>query len=330
MIVDIFAHFVPRAAVETLKRLTGEPFPLVLDRSGDSGYAHLYDLDSRIHALDRMGIDIQVVTLPETVSTRSADTEAELCAVANDALAEVEEKSAGRVLGAANLPMSDPAAAVREFERSVEGLGLRAVQIFSHVRGRPLDDAELDPLFERIERRGVAVLMHPAEWTYYPWTGEFMLSRVLGWPFDTSLAMSRLVLGGVLERFPDLRIVTHHLGGMIPYFAVRIQGFYDSGAFVQPSERKTALRLPVLEYFRKFYGDTAVYGSSPALACGLAFFGAEHVAFGTDYPFGPEKGERWVRETIRSVTELAVAEHEREMIWSGNAFKLLGLDGSRR
>jgi len=329
MIVDIFSHFVPRSIVETLKRLTGEPYPHVLERSGDSEYAHVYDLDCRIRALDRMGMDIQVVTLPETVSLPRPDTEVALCTVVNDALAEVEAKSAGRVLGAANLPVSDPAAAVRELERAVEELGLRAVQLFSHVRGRPLDDAGLDPLFERLQRRGVAVLMHPAQWSHYPWTDEFMLSRVLGWPFDTSLAMSRLVLGGVLERYPELRIVTHHLGGMIPYFAVRIQGFYDSGAFIQPSERRARLRLPVLEYLKKFYGDTAVYGSLPALTCGLSFFGADRVVFGTDYPFGPEKGELWVRETIRSVNDLNITDHEREMIWCGNAYKLLSLDRRR-
>ena len=121
-----------------------------------------------------------------------------------------------------------------------------------------------------------------------------MLDRALGWPFDTSLAMARLVYGGVFERHPDIKFVTHHMGGMIPYFATRIEAFERDRRGVCATryrgEQRPALTGPALDHFRRFYNDCISNGSAEALTMAIGFFGADHILFGTDFPFGPPDG----------------------------------------
>ena len=138
----------------------------------------------------------------------------------------------------------------------------------------------------------------------------------LAWPFDTSVALARLVMAGVLERLPGLKIVAHHAAGMIPFLA---------GRFASRDERERRFPKPVLDYFRRFYGDTAVDGWTPALDCAHAFFGTEHLVFATDYPFGPEGGEPFIRQNIEAVKAMRITPAEREKIFATNALKLLRL-----
>ena len=151
------------------------------------------------------------------------------------------------------------------------------------------------------------------------------MNRLFYWPFETSAAMARLVFGGVLDRYPELKVVTHHLGGMVPFYGARIESFDSmvaefarSGLTTASAERADG----VAERFARFYADTAVSGSASALRCGLDFFGAGHVVFGTDFPF---EGERVPAEILRTVRELDVPEGDRAAILGGNAMRLLGL-----
>jgi aminocarboxymuconate-semialdehyde decarboxylase len=152
-----------------------------------------------------------------------------------------------------------------------------------------------------------------------------LVNRLFYWPFETSAAMARIVFGGVFDRHPDLAFVTHHLGGMVPFYGSRIESF---GAMVAEFAR-TGLTTASAEdndrsaaAFRRFYADTAVSGSPIALRCGVDFFGADHVVFGTDFPF---EGERVPAEILRTVRELDVSEGERAEILGGNVTRLLGL-----
>jgi len=156
-----------------------------------------------------------------------------------------------------------------------------------------------------------------------------VLDRTLAWPFDTSLAMARLVYGGVFERHPDIKFVTHHMGGMIPYFASRIDAFSRSTAPAYAhlgigESSGPQLTGPVIDHFRRFYNDSISNGSVEALAMARAFFGADHILFGTDFPFGPEDGS-WALDELRAVREADLTHEDRENILHGNAERLLGL-----
>jgi aminocarboxymuconate-semialdehyde decarboxylase len=142
------------------------------------------------------------------------------------------------------------------------------------------------------------------------------MMHVFGWPFDTTQAIWRLIFGGVIDRFPSLKIVTHHLGGMIPYFHRRIEINFD--VFL-----KDKLPRHISEYWGNIYGDTALDGTVAAYPCGYAFFGPNRMVFGTDYPMGTENGEFFIRENLEGVKAMDIAPEDLEKILGGNARKLL-------
>ncbi|MGH7062967.1 MAG: amidohydrolase family protein, partial [Stellaceae bacterium] len=159
---------------------------------------------------------------------------------------------------------------------------------------------------------------------------KYEIWQVLGWPYETSVAMARLVFSGIFDRLPELRIITHHLGAMIPYFEGRVGPLWDQlGSRTSDEDYSPILaamrekgRRPI-DYFRFFYNDTAVGGSASAIRCGLDFFGADHVLFATDCPFDPEGGPMFIRDTIAALDRLALPDDEREMIYFRNALRML-------
>jgi aminocarboxymuconate-semialdehyde decarboxylase len=141
--------------------------------------------------------------------------------------------------------------------------------------------------------------------------------------------MGRLALSGVFDENPDLKIITHHMGAMIPYFEGRIGGGLDQLGRRTDDEHDVGtlgrLKKRPYDYFRKFYADTALFGALPATECGLAFFGSDHVLFGTDMPFDPEKGPGFIRETIRVIDNITASIEDKKKIYEENARKLLKL-----
>jgi aminocarboxymuconate-semialdehyde decarboxylase len=181
--------------------------------------------------------------------------------------------------------------------------------------------------------------MHPfRSGTIADYAGEdrskYEVWQVLGWPFETSVAMARMVFSGLLERLPGLRIITHHCGGMLPYFAGRAETLWAQlgSRSVDGSEAQVLKRLskPPLEYFKMFYGDTVLGGSASALRCGLDFFGTDHIVFASDCPFDPEHGPMFIREGIRSIESLNLSEQDTDKLYFGNALKLLRLRQLRK
>jgi aminocarboxymuconate-semialdehyde decarboxylase len=134
--------------------------------------------------------------------------------------------------------------------------------------------------------------------------------------------MSRLVFSGMLDRLPNLKVITHHMGGMIPYFEGRVgYGWDQLGTRTSDKDYvallKSMKKRPV-EYFKHFYADTALFGAGPATKCGLEFFGVDHVLYASDMPFEPAPG-LYARETIRCVDDLEISKEQREKIYRGNA-----------
>jgi aminocarboxymuconate-semialdehyde decarboxylase len=220
-------------------------------------------------------------------------------------------------------------------DRAIVRLGARGVQILTSVNGRPLDEPEFFPVFERVTRKhDLPIWMHPArpatraDYVNEP-KSRYEIWQVLGWPFETSVAMARIVFSGLFERLPGMRIVTHHCGGMIPYFAGRAETLWAQLGSRTADENyeellKRMTKQPI-EYFRMFYGDTVLGGSASALRCGLDFFGADRVVFASDCPFDPEGGPMYIREGIRSIEDLKLSAATRRKIYSDNALKLLRL-----
>ncbi len=337
MVIDIFNHVLPPAYLERLKAVS--------DERGDKTYRRqlpikpLYDLDARLRVLAEFGDDYrQIICLgsPPIEAVAGPELSPELARLANDGMSEFCRQSRGRLPSfAASLPMDNPPAAMREIERAVGKLGAKAIQIFSNVAGKALDEPELFPIFERMAALDLPILMHPARGPSFADYRSESRSKYgmwwsLGWPYETSIAMARLCLAGIFERLPSLKIVTHHMGGMIPYFEGRIGpelGHFEARE-ADPDYAavpKSIARNP-LEHLRKFYADTALFGAAAATRCGLEFFGVDHCLFATDCPFDSVGGSDFIRKTLQVVDGLGLKPADREKLLSGNARRLFRLE----
>jgi aminocarboxymuconate-semialdehyde decarboxylase len=282
--------------------------------------------------MDAYGEYVQVISVasPPIYDLAPPDVAVELCRIANDELAELVFKYPDRfAAGIACLPLNDVDAAVAEAERAVRDLRLRAVEMHSSVAGKPLDAPEFLPLFEKMVELDRPIYLHPMrEATTPDYPGEDMSKyRVwtnIGWPYATGLAMTRLVYGGVMEKFPQLRVITHHCGGIIPFVIGRLDWSYDFNE-MRMGYRDVYLKDKPIQYFRQFYYDTAVNGNTSALQSGLSLAGIDHMVFATDLPFDTQNGLRLIRDTIKSVEALGLGQEDKEKIYYGNAVRILRL-----
>jgi len=295
----------------------------------------LFDLDARFRAMDTAGEGyVQIVnTANPPVEAVAAPAQAlELSRIANDEMAELVARHPDRFAGAAAcVPMNDIDAALVELNRAIQQLGFVGVQIYTDVKGRPLDDPQFAPLFDRIAELDIPVLLHPVrgpDRADYPTedTSRFDTWRVIGWLYDTVSAMARLVFSGLFDRHPDIRIVTHHLGGFAPYAAERIREGYDKLLkAAQARNEPVALKKHPYEYFHDFYADTITIGSVPALQCGLDFFGTDRVMFATDMPFDTQGGRKYIEVALRAMEQLDISAADKAKIFEHNARRVFTL-----
>lgn len=335
MKIDIFNHALPRPYLDALQELAGE-HPVVRYASA---IRPLWDIEERLRALQPWSDLQQVLTLgqpsPEMVAPPQISPR--LARIANDGMARIRDNYPQRFPAfVASLPMNNVPEALAEMDRSVMELGAAGIQVLTNINGKPLDAPDLFPIFERIAKQyRLPVWMHPyrppsvPDYASEP-QSEFEVWAVLNWPHETSVAMARMVFSELLERLPDLRVITHHCGGTVPYLSGRIATLWDNfGSFTanpqyrEIRQRMAAKSLRPIDYFRKFYADTVLAGSAAALRCGLDFFGPTHVVFGTDFPYGPESGLCFLRESIRALEEIELSAAERENIYFRNALTLV-------
>ncbi len=335
MKIDAFPHILPKAYFDRIVRLRSQAASYMQKRV--AGVPCLYDLDVRFRVMDRFPGYVQVLTLasPPIEAFGEPAVARDLARLANDEMAELVRRYPDRFLGfAASLALNDPDAAVAEADRAVDELGALGVQIFTNANGVPLDDPRYEPLFARLAERDRPIWVHPARTARMPdYPGEAMskyeLWWVFGWPYETAIFMSRLIFAGHLDRWPNLRILTHHAGGMVPHFAGRIGPGLDQFGERTPDEDLSPIRARLTrrpyDYYRLFYGDTALFGARHALECALDFFGVHHLLFGTDMPFDPEKGPMFVRETIANLEAIDLTREQRAALYEGNARRVLGI-----
>ena len=329
MFIDIYTHFFPG---EFYAKMTqAAPRLENIGKRMQAGVA-IHDLDERFRQMDPFGDYRQMISLPNPPleEITDAETGAELARVANAAMAELVLKNPDRFPGfIAALAMHDMDTAMVELHRAIKELGARGVQIFTNVDGKPLDLPQYQPLFDAMAEYDLPIWLHPTRPASHSDYASEERSRYemwwcFGWPYETSIAMTRLVFSGLFDRHPAIKIVPHHMGGMITFFDGRIgTGMDVRGARTTDedySDVLSSLKKPHLEYFKMFYADTAMFGTNGGIKCGLDFFGDDQVVFSTDAPFAP------VRETFRSIDELNLESAQLDKIMFGNAAKLMKLD----
>ncbi len=330
MKIDIFTHVMLPRYKQALYR-HAHKFPT--EKAVQDRRPILTDTEGRLRMLERYPDMVQVLsaTMPPVEEVVGPEEAAELARLCNDEIAELIAKYPNKYIAAiANVPLSNVQIALKEAERAIQELGFRGIQIHTRVVGKPLSSEELMPLYELMVKFDLPIWIHPMRGSNQPdypseTTSHHQIFSIFGWPFDTTAAMTRLVFAGIFEKFPTLKFITHHCGGMVPYFADRLVVHYDNGLERLGKKHFPGLTKHPVEYFRMFYGDTALNGNPPALRCGLEFFGEDHLLFGTDVPYDVENGGVSIRETIKAIGAVGLSESGRKKIYEGNARKLLRL-----
>ena len=335
MKIDAFTHIFPRRYWDRMLE--------VLPQGRDMhkrvrAIPSIVDLGMRFRLMDEFGGDYrQILSIgsPPIEAFGSPALAEDMARVANDGMAELVARHPGRFAGfAASLPMNDITAAVREARRAIGELGAWGVQVFTNINGRPLYAQETLPLFDLLARYDLPMWLHPARGAeVVDYLGErkshYEIWWTLGWPYETSVAMAHMVFGGLFDRHPGFKVITHHMGGMIPYFEGRVGPGWDqlgtrtSDEDYRPliAAMKAKGKRPV-DYFRLFYADTALFGALEATRCGLAFFGAHHTVFASDSPFDPEGGSAYIRSTLQVIEQLGLSPAQRQAIYEGNLRRL--------
>lgn len=331
--IDAFCHIMPKRYEEARQQRASKSnyaehvlWAMTL-RAGiapAANYQVLMDLDSRLRMMDEFENYRQVLAMGgPAVEIMAPDDSDTMAKIGNDALAELVQKYPRYFAGAvASLPLDRPDAAARELERAVRDLKLIGVQLYTNIQDKPLDSPEFRPLFQTISELNVPVLLHPARSKTHPDYrtedhSKYLIWQIFGWPYESSAAMARMVFSGMLDEYPNLKVVIHHTGGMISFFSGRIQALYTLFQPLVEKERGAPLRQPALEYFRRFYADTSTF-TAASINCAASFFGADHILFGTDAPFDSEGGRFSIRESTRAIEESSLNAAEKNRIFHEN------------
>src|SRR5215470_12381769 len=281
MIIDIYTHLAPRSFLAKMNDMSP-----VLRNITDRllSVKALYDLDVRFRAMDAADDYRQVISLPNPSLEECTSPEGgrDLARIANDEMAELCMKYPSRFAGfIAGISLNDVPSALEEIDRSINQLGAVGVQTYTNINGLPLDDPRFVPFFAKMAAHDRPIWLHPTRTAsvrdYQSETkSRYEMWWCFGWPYETSAAMARLVFSGLFDRHPNLKIITHHMGAMIPFCAGRVGGGLDQlGSRTDDPDDMAALgrlqKRPI-EYFKMFYGDTALFGARDAMESGLAFF----------------------------------------------------------
>lgn len=331
MRVDAYCHFASLSLLDFLEHESGQAHVF---RRLFQNTPTLHDPEQRLRLMDEHAIETSlIVPLPWIENVPGVSDDARLTAqaarIANDEIAALASRHPGRFRGIALLPCVDEAGLLAEAERALSQLDVAGFALFVGPTVPPIDDPRFEGLFAMAARVGAPIWLHPCRPHTYPdYVGEpgsqHLIWQTLGWLFDTSAAMVRMVFGGAFERHPELRVVVHHHGALVPLFAKRMQTSYDYFEQNTGAQFGAAIPRPYIDSFRKFYCDTATFGFEPLLLeMAVEFFGIDHVLFGTDTPMDAASGAIMAGESIRSIEALELSPEDRHRVFRGNAERLL-------
>ena len=326
--IDIHAHvFVPEAGAYAAPHLDLSTIPLArfatpetqaLNRKQDADRREVtQDHALRLKVLDEMGVDVQLCAPSpgQCWYTVAAEHAVPAMRVVNDGIAAWCAKQPDRFLPMGTVPMQDPAEAVHELERCMESLRFKGVQLLTNVAGKELSSPEYEPFWAAAERLGALVMIHPNGFTGGERFSRFYFSNIIGNPLDTTVALHYLILDGVLERHPNLKLLAVHGGGYLPAYSGRIDHAWGAR-----TDARGNLPNPPTHYLRKVYFDTIVF-TPHQLEYLVKVFGADRILMGTDFPFDMADsdpiGHICSVERFDEATRAAIA--------GGNARRLLGL-----
>jgi aminocarboxymuconate-semialdehyde decarboxylase len=319
---DLHTHFYTDAFFQTIRDLPSE-FSFGASSTGQTIITHhgarffgvtpaMTDVAKRIEDMDRVGIDVEVVSLstPNVFFTDAAH-QPEVAKMMNDSYAELIARHPKRFKGFASIPMDAPDAALAELHRAIDTLKLNGVILLSNIGGRPLTSPEYRPFFEEANRMKLCIFLHPMIPAHSDQFREYVLGPIIGFPFDTSLAVARMCYDGMFEELPEIRWIIGHLGGAIPYLMERMDnGFRDFADC-----RVKIDKLPSV-YLKRLYYDTVSF-SAYTLKMVRDMVGADHMVMGSDYPHLLGSIER----AVTSIEDFGIDDQER--IFSGTALSIL-------
>ncbi len=324
MIIDFHNHYYPPEYLDAVKKGPAR-VRVDYDKEGNprvhypGDYNVLVpghrDLDYREKVLADHGVDLQVITF----TTPGVHFEEPAIAVAlarqvNDAFAR-EVRRRKHFAALATLPLNDPAESVRELERAITELELPGAMVFSNVNGVALADNVYQPLWEKAHELNAVIYIHPAHPHHVGGMEDYWLVALVGFLFDTTVAMSHLVFAGVLERYPNISWALTHMGGALPYLAERLDRGYEAFA-----ECRRNISTRPSDYLKRCYYDTVNFNPD-AIELAVKFAGADHILAGSDYPH--QIGS--IPKMLDSLSKVDVTGEEKEMILGQNAAKLLKL-----
>jgi aminocarboxymuconate-semialdehyde decarboxylase len=308
-VIDAHFHWYPRPVLEELCARLEIPFYLK---------SVWYDLDGQLEHMDRTGRDIDVIASAGIWSERfcelPADAGEDLATAYNEAMAKAQKEHAGRMWTTAVVPLQDTDAAIRVLDHAITDLNLVGVALPSAVgaigSGHKVDDPRLEPFYDRVEQLGVPLLLHPTDATFKPLLSgyEGALHGSLGRVVDLSVTAFRLVLSGILQRHPAMKVFMSHTGGALPYQAGRM----DKNASISTLDEAPSA------YLKRMYTDT-VSPHSMGIEFAVEFYGPDQVCYGSDYPC-------WNPEAAFEVLDAArLPDEVREAIYTSNARSFFGL-----
>jgi aminocarboxymuconate-semialdehyde decarboxylase len=315
--IDVHAHTIAPRLVELTADHQGPPNPHNEHLMQTRYRAALATVDARLETMTRQGIDMQVVSHQPTFGYWADRGVAEqIVDAANTHIADLCRTQPQRLVGLCLVALQFPEMAARQLEEAMQSMGMRGVEIATRVNDLELDDERLELFWAAAEQLGALVFIHPSGSTLGQRLAKYYLTNIIGNPLDTTIALTHLILGGVLERYPRLKIVAAHGGGYLPSYLPRT----DHGFEVRPEAR--TIPRPPSHYLRRVFVDTLVY-KPENVAHIIRELGASQVVLGTDYPF--DMGDEHPLEVLQAVAGLS--ETDREQIKGGNAAQLLGLTG---
>ncbi|HXW43015.1 MAG TPA: amidohydrolase family protein [Xanthobacteraceae bacterium] len=335
MRIDAYTHFFPQQFFDRLTEVAGDYKDM---GKRVRSLPALYDLDRRKRIVDGHKDYQQILAYPQPPIEKFAASGAqidEFCRVINDGFAELITRERDHFPGwVAQVSLAAPDAGVAEAERAVKKLGALGVQIYTNVAGKPVDAPQYRPFWHKMNELGAPVWLHPARGAETPdYISEskslYEIWWTFGWSYETATAMARLVFSKIIDTHPNLKIITHHFGGIVPMLEGRLGPGNDVLGSRTTDEDYVALRRSlkkrVLDYFKEdFWADTAVFTAVPATKAGLEFFPRDKIVFASDCPFDPEGGTMYPRETLRILESLALSKADQDRIYFKNLEAVTG------
>lgn len=326
MLVDVHAHGFSEEFVRRMADTPGLGFPL--QATGPRSYhlpgygtfdPLLYDLDARLESLKRRGVTLQLISpSPSIISNGPKVVSLEETRQLNASTAWMVANGEGRIAGLAVPALGDPAIAADELRRSVEEHGLVGVVLSTSAGPHPLDHPVFAPLFAAIEKLDLMVFMHSTSSALSATQTEYTLRTLVAWPTETTIAVTRLIFAGTFERHPRLKLVLSHGGGTLANLAGRLDLGWSAPKYEANVACRANITRPPSTYLKSLYYDTVV-ASPDVLALIIKTYGADHVLFGTDFPY--EIGDAEGALALPMLDTLPIAD--REKILSGNAQRLM-------